>query len=151
MWFSVKAREASVLSLLFGFSSHSQTTMTCQPIAASFFCSSLSRSLFLWIFFSQKSVFVFGIRKYLHPSCPCQKHPLTKIQVRYLRSTRSGWPGRRGLFKRYRKPSFHKYLRTSTSGFVSFERIAAMFLCRCMVVKGSVMVIFCISTSLLQS
>ena len=29
-----------------------------------------------------------------------EKHPLTKMQVRYLRSTRSGWPGRRGLFSR---------------------------------------------------
>ena len=127
----VNARDFKVCSLTFGFSSHSHTVMQCHPIFANLFCSSLSRSLFRLIFFSQKSVFVFGIRKYLQPSCPCQKQPLTNTHVRYLRSTISGCPGKRGLFSRYRNPCFHRYLCTSISGFVFAERIEAIFLCRC--------------------
>lgn len=111
--------------------------MQCHPIFASCRCSSLSRSLLRLIFFSQKSVFVLGIRKYLQPSCPCQKHPFTNTHVRYLRNTISGWPGSRGLLSRYRNPCRHRYLRTSISGFVFAERIEAIFLCRCCVVSTS--------------
>lgn len=134
----VKARDLNVCSLAIGFNSHSHTVMQCHPIFASFFCSSLSRSLFRLIFFSQKSVFVLGSRKYLQPSCPCQKQPLTNTHVRYLRNTISGWPGKRGLFSRYRNPCFQRYLRTSISGFVFAERIEAIFLCRCCFVSTSI-------------
>jgi len=126
------------LSLLSGFSSHSQTVMQCQPIFANLFCSSLSRSLLRLIFFFQKSVFVLGNRKYLQPSCPCQKQPLTNTHVRYLRSTTSGWPGSRGLFSLYRNPCLHRYLRTRISGFVFAERIETIFLCRCCGDKESI-------------
>lgn len=61
MWFSVNAIDSKVSSRFFGVSSHSHTVMQCQPIAASLFCSSLSRSLFLRIFATQNSLFVFGI------------------------------------------------------------------------------------------
>ena len=61
MWFRVKAIDSSVFSLALGFSSHSQTTILCHPISASFCCSSLSRSLFRRILFTQNSRFVFGI------------------------------------------------------------------------------------------
>ena len=135
----VNARDFNVCSRTLGFNSHSHTVMQCHPIFASCRCSSLSLSLFRLIFFSQKSVFVFGIRKNLQPSCPCQKHPLTNTHVRYLRSTISGWPGNRGLFSRYRKPWLHRYLRTSSSGFVFAERIEAMLLCRCCGVCLSIM------------
>lgn len=135
----VNARAFNVCSLTFGFSSHSHTVIQCHPIFANCRCSSLSRSLLRLIFFSQKSVFVLGIRKYLQPSCPCQKQPLTNTHVRYFRNTISGWPGNRGLFSRYRKPCFHRYLRTSISGFVFAERIEAIFLCRCCGVSLSIM------------
>ena len=52
------------------------------------------------IFACQNSVLLFGNTKYLHPSCPCQKHPFTKITVRYLRITMSGCPGSPGWFSR---------------------------------------------------
>ena len=136
--------ESKVCSLYFGFISHSHTVTQCQPIVASFFCSSLSRSLFLWIFATQKSRFVFGILQHSEFSmfngpcsmfnetpCPCQKHPFTKMQVLYFLNTKSGCPGNRLSFNLYRNPRFHNPFRTIISGFVSFEWIAAIFLCRC--------------------
>ena len=63
-------------------------------------------------------------------SCPCQKQPFTNMQVRYLRSTMSGCPGRRGWFIRYLKPCANKYLRTIISGLVFLERIADIILLR---------------------
>ena len=135
IWLSVYSSDSSVVSLLSPFSSHSQTVMQCHPILASFFCSSRSLSLLREIFLSQNSVFVFGILKYLHPSCPCQKHPFTKMQVRYLRNTMSGCPGSLGLFTLYLNPLLHKYFRTTISGFVSLLLTDAIFLCRCSMVK----------------
>ena len=144
IWFSVKAIDSSVSSRFEGFSSHSHTVMQCQPIAASWRCSSLSLSLFLRIFATQKFRFVFGILQqslFTIPSslfpcgkatwCPCQKHPFTKMHVRYFLNTKSGCPGKRLWFSRYLNPLFHNPRRTIISGFVSFDRIAAMLLCRC--------------------
>ena len=68
MWFIVNAIDSKVSSRFFGVSSHSHTVMQCQPIAASFFCSSLSRSLFHRIFATQKSRFVFGILQHFELS-----------------------------------------------------------------------------------
>lgn len=137
IWLSVYSSDSSVFSLLSPFSSHSQTVMQCHPILASCFCSSRSLSLLREIFLSQNSVFVFGILKYLHPSCPCQKHPFTKMHVWYLRNTMSGCPGSLGLFTLYLNPLLHKYFRTTISGFVSLLLTAAIFLCRCSMVKWS--------------
>jgi len=145
IWFTVNAIESNVCSLCLGFNSHSQTVMQCQPISASLRCSSLSRSLFLRIFATQKSWFVVGILQQTELSIvlestrwPCQKHPLIKMQVRYLRNTKSGCPGRRLWFKRYLKPRFHNPRRTIISGFVFLLWIAAMFLCRCCGVRWSI-------------
>ena len=115
-----------------------------QPISANFRCSSLSRSLFLRIFATQNSLFVFGILQHSEFEivnckssnckliwCPCQKQPFTKIQVLYFLSTKSGCPGNRLWFNRYRNPLLHNPRRTIISGFVSFPRIAAMLACRC--------------------
>ena len=78
--------------------------MQCHPMAANLFWSSISRSLFLRILFTQNSLFVFGIlqhsesvRMYSLPSpfgeglgvrllCPCQKHPFTKMQSLMVQS-----------------------------------------------------------------
>ena len=112
MWFSVNANASSVSSRFDGFSSHSHTVIQCHPISANFCCSSLSRSLFLRIFATQNSRFVFGILQhselsmtssFLHLTsditlCPCQKHPFTKIHVLYFLSTKSGCPGSRLWF-----------------------------------------------------
>ena len=103
--------------------------MQCHPISANRFCVSISLSWFRLIFASQNSRFVLGILQ--HPSCPCQKHPFTKIQVRYFRNTKSGCPGNRGELSLYRNPLLQSPFRTIISGFVSFPRIAAIFLCRC--------------------
>ena len=138
--------------MTFGFNSHSQTVMQCHPISANFRCSSLSRSLFLRIFASQKSRFVLGILQQTELStvmvscllvivtlCPCQKQPFIKMQVLYFLSTKSGCPGSRLWFKRYLKPRFHNPLRTIISGFVFLLWIAAMFLCRCCGVRWSIL------------
>ena len=53
------------------------------------------------------------------------------MQVRYLRSTMSGLPGKRGLFILYRKPLRHKNFLTIISGFVFLLLMAAMLLWRC--------------------
>ena len=134
--------ESSVSSRFDGFSSHSHTVMQCQPICASLRCSSLSRSLFLRILATQKSRLVFGILQHSELSvivswllfvvmwCPCQKQPFTKMHVRYFLSTKSGCPGSRLWFSLYLNPRFHNPLRTINSGFVSFEWMAAILLCR---------------------
>ena len=149
--------ESKVVSRFCGFSSHSHTVMQCQPISASFRCSSLSRSLFLRILFTQNSRFVFGILQHselskpILPSpfgegagvrlhlCPCQKHPFTKMHVLYFLSTRSGCPGNRLWFSLNRKPLRHSPRRTIISGFVSFDLIAAMLACRCCEVSLSML------------
>jgi len=131
--------------------------MQCHPMAANRFWSSISRSLFLRILFTQNSLFVFGILQhsesvsmYSLPSpfgeglgvrlpCPCQKHPFTKMHVRYFLSTRSGCPGSRLWFSLYLNPLFHNPRRTIISGFVSFPRIAAIFACRCCGVSLSIL------------
>ena len=129
--------------------------MQCHPMAANRFWSSISRSLFLRILFTQNSLFVFGILQHSEFSiihcplsicavcnctlCPCQKHPFTKMHVRYFLSTRSGCPGSRLWFSLYLNPLFHKPRRTIISGFVSFPRIAAIFACRCCGVSLSIL------------
>ena len=73
----------------------------------------MSRSIFLRIFATQNSLFVFGILQHAELSnsilpspfgegagvrlhlCPCQKHPFTKMHVLYFLSTKSGCPGSR--------------------------------------------------------
>lgn len=104
MWLMVKTSDWRVASLTFGFSWHSHTVIQCHPILASRFCSSLSLLLLRSIFACQKAVLLFGMTKSLQPSWPCQKQPLTKMTVRYLRITMSGCPGSRGWFTLYRNP-----------------------------------------------
>ena len=126
--------------------------MQCHPMAANRFWSSISRSLFLRILFTQNSLFVFGILQHSEFSMfnvsslvfnvtpwPCQKHPFTKMHVRYFLSTRSGCPGSRLWFSLYLNPLFHNPRRTIISGFVSFPRIAAIFACRCCGVSLSIL------------
>ena len=117
--------------------------MQCQPIFASSRCSFLSRSLFRSIFACQYAAFVRGKCEYLHPSCPCQKQPLTKITVRYFRNTISGCPGKRGWFSLYLNPLENRYFLTIISGLVSLPRIAAIHRCRCSLVSLSIIYYFC--------
>ena len=138
IWFRVNAKESNVCSFFLEVSSHSHTVMQCQPMAARSCSSSISRSLFLLIFAIQKSRLALGSLQHLVLSilsiliwCPCQKHPLTKIHVRYLRNTKSGCPGNRLWFNRNLKPLFHNPRRTIISGFVSFDLTAAILLLWC--------------------
>ena len=109
--------------------------LLCHPMSARRCCSSLFRSLFLLIFAIQNSRLVLGSLQHLVLSilsistwCPCQKHPFTKIHVRYLRNPKSGWPGNRWWFNQNLKPLFHNPRRTIISGFVSFDLTAAILL-----------------------
>ena len=83
------------------------------------------------ILFCQNSVLVLGIANNLHPSCPCQKHPLTNIAVLYLRITMSGLPGTFFTFNLYLYPCAQSHSRTSISGFVALLRICDMQRWRC--------------------
>jgi hypothetical protein len=51
----------------------------------------MSRALFLSIFFSQNSGFVFGIFSF---GWPCQNSPSTKTATRFFGNTKSGFPNR---------------------------------------------------------
>jgi hypothetical protein len=50
------------------------------------------------------------------------------MHVLYFLSTKSGCPGNFGELSLYLNPLIHSPRLTIISGFVSFERIAAMFL-----------------------
>lgn len=75
------------------FTSHSQITITCQPAASSAACSFLSRATLRSNLACQNSTLDLGIVAVLHPSCRCQKQPLTKMTVCHFGSTMSGCPG----------------------------------------------------------
>ena len=129
-------RECLRIAVLQLSGSKSFDAMTVTEVAKR---AGVSRSLFLRIFATQNSRFVLGILQQslfaIDSSlftcgkailCPCQKQPFTKIQVRYLRRTKSGCPGNRLWFSLYLKPRFHNPRRTIISGFVSFDRMAAI-------------------------
>jgi len=72
-----------------------------------------------------------GTRDQGHPPsrqlCPCQKHPLTWIAVRYFGRTISRRPGRSRTCSRNLNPSLNSTFLTSISGFVSFDRMRDIF------------------------
>ena len=115
------ASKASVSS----FRRHSHTTNTVHPRACSRSRFAASRAMLPSSLRFQNSALVEGRRPF-RQSCPCQKHPCTKTAVRYLRSARSGAPGRRRTFRRYRKPSRHTALRTCLSASVPRVRTLDM-------------------------
>ncbi len=83
---------------------HSHIKITCQPSCLSFSILLVSLAWFASILVFQNSGRVCGSRKYLQ-LCPCQKHPCTKITVRYLGRTISGFPGRLATCSRNRYPA----------------------------------------------
>lgn len=90
-----------------------------------------SRSLLPEIFCSQNSGRVAGIVARLHPSCPCQKQPWTKITALYFGSTISGLPGSCFLWSRKRYPILCRRERTTFSGLVFLPLIRAIVRLRC--------------------
>ena len=77
---------------------HSQISKYLIPIFVSSAYTFLSRSTFVSNFFCQNSTLVLGVYAYLHSLCRCQKHPLTKMAVRYFERYISGHPGSRLVF-----------------------------------------------------
>ncbi len=122
---------------------HAHNVITCQPLARSSSSFCWSRSLFRSIFACQNAVLVFGSTNCLHPSCPCQKQPLTNIAVLYLRITMSGLPCTLLTFNRYLYPCIHSHFLTANSGFVPLLRICDIQLWRCCGVIISGIVINC--------
>ena len=108
------------------FSSHPQTTKTRQPRACRSAVLSISRCRFRSSFLVQKSQFDFDGRYDLHPSCMCQKQPLTKTTVLYFARTMSGVPGYRRSFLRKRRPLENRKRRTTVSICVSLPRTRDM-------------------------
>ena len=82
---SANTRESEIL--------HSQIVKTCQPSARSSPRLAASRCRLRSILDFQYSQFVLGMRQPRAQSCPCQKHPCTKIAFRRAGNTRSGVPG----------------------------------------------------------
>lgn len=70
---------------------------------------------------SQYCVWVFGITECPHP-CRCQKHPCTKITLRYSVRTKSGVPASCRTLPRKRHRKARSTLRTASSGVVFFRR-----------------------------
>ena len=122
-------KRLSVSSAVDRFSSHSQTVMTFQPKAFKSSVFLWSRSTFRSIFGLQYSWFELGHTN-LGQLCLCQKHPLTKMAVRYLGSTISGHPGSFFTFFRYLNPCEKRYFLTISSGFEFVLRIWDIFILR---------------------
>jgi len=106
-------------------------TATRQPKSsrATVFAESLRR--FRSIFVRQYSALAFGARAPRAQSCPCQKHPLTKMSLCSPGKTRSGFPGRSSRCNRKRKPMPWTSRRTINSGAVSLPFTARMIWLRC--------------------
>ena len=82
-------------------------------------------------FFSQNSILLFGVYAYLQSRCLCQKQPCTKITVRYLGNTISGFPGRSLRCSRNLYPELCTIERTFSSGLVSLLFIRDIFQLLC--------------------
>lgn len=85
-------------------SSHSQATITAQPLSSKLVATRVSRATFLPNFSIQKGVLLFGVVAMEHPTCLCQKQPCTKTTVLYFGKTKSGLPGKPAPWRRYRSP-----------------------------------------------
>ncbi len=105
---------------------HSQAIITFHPSFLSAWSAFESLASFLLIFVNQNSVLVFGTTKYLHPLCPCQKHPCMKMAVLYLGSTISGFPGRVLSCNLYLNPRACRNRLTIISGLVFLPLICDM-------------------------
>ena len=97
---------------------HCQTTDTLQPAFRKRRRSCASRLMFPSIFLFQNVLFVCGLVAREHAACPCQKHPLTKMSLRYPRITRSGLPGIAGTLPRKRQCKRLRHFLTMRSGDV---------------------------------
>src|SRR5690606_4133494 len=121
---------SSVVFLFSGFNSHSQMTIEFHPLSFKSFIALMSLFIVSSILSCHHCVLVLGNTKYLHPLCPCQKQPFTKITVLYLVSVKSGFPGSFLLCSLYLKPLLCRYFRTSNSGFVLLPFILLMLYLR---------------------
>ena len=131
IWHNVFSNPLRVRCITLGISWHSHSVMVCQPISLNSIRRFKSLSWFRLIFSCQNKVFVLGSTKYLQFWCPCQKHPLMKMAVRYFLRTMSGEPGSFFTLSLYLNPRENKNLRTRSSGFVSLLLILCMHFRRC--------------------
>ncbi len=115
---------------------HSHTVNTVHPSRRSKDDAFRSRSTFWVNFFCQNFTRVAGVVAYRQPRWRCQKHPLTKMATRRVRSTTSGRPGRVPASSRNLSPAACKARRTANSGAVLLRRTAAIMRLR---VFGSTM------------
>ena len=105
---------------------HSQTVATRQPALSSSRRLRLSRSTFASNLARQNSGRVDGVVAYGQPACRCQKHPCTRHTAPNRRNTRSGVPGRRRSWRRYRSPRAWIARRRASSGRVFLLPIPAI-------------------------
>ena len=105
---------------------HSQTIATRQPVSSKSRRVRRSLSVFASNFARQNFSRVVGIVLYRQPACRCQKQPWTKQTALNLRNTRSGVPGSRRSYRRYRSPRAWMARRRVSSGCVSLLPIPAI-------------------------
>lgn len=104
---------------------HSQTVRILHPREKISSCCSRSRCRFPDIFFFQNLALLDGHLK-SGQSCPCQKHPCTRMTARYFGKTRSGLPGSFLSWSRYRYPLANSARLITSSGLVSFPLMPAI-------------------------
>src|ERR1700735_3096083 len=101
-------------------------TSTLKPLALRAATFVVSRSLFLFSFSDQYSVFDFGFDASLHPGCLCQKQPCTNIAHLRVLFAKSGFPGRLSTWLRNRSPKACTAALVRISGFVSRDLMRAI-------------------------
>ena len=116
--------------------SDSHILITVQPCFFNSRLTSLSLSLFLFIFFSQNSALVLGIMNL--PLRPCQKSESTNTATFFLLKTKSGFPNIVLTFFAKYIFSFFSSAETMRSGSVPSERIFCMFFLLCSGVSVSI-------------
>ena len=119
------SRTTSTGSLPGPFKAHSQIVVYRQPAAVSLATERTSFSRFRSIFARQNSGRVEGHLK-SGQSCPCQKHPCTKIAAFQRGNTRSGFPGSFRSWRRKRNPRACNPFRIINSGRVFVPRMPAI-------------------------
>lgn len=117
--------------------SDSQILITVQPCFFNSRLTSLSLSLFLFIFFSQNSALVLGIMNL--PLRPCQKSESTNTATFFLLKTKSGFPNIVLTFFAKYIFSFLSSAEIMRSGNVPSERIFCMFFLLCSGVSLSIL------------
>ncbi len=107
-------------------SSHCQSETTVNPSFVSARTFARSRVRLAASFASQNSLLRLGSFANLHPRCPCQKQPWTKMTSFRCLFAKSGVPGNPFTLRRMRMPSSRRMTAVASSGAVPLRRTLFM-------------------------